>query len=142
MFNQIIEEFKRSPDRLKQAPQRARQRAHVAKETGKATLWRTGAQTLQTAESWFSKAPENLPVLSRVADAAEKLAHDQLESYTRVSLEDYTTLNARQVIGAIAELDHIELLRIERLERSTKNRKTVLAALDKALHAILDAHAA
>ena len=133
MLNEWIEDIKNTPVKLKSVPKRARRRAHVARQTSRANLWNAGANALEAAETFFASAPENVPVLSRVADAAERATHGRLEAYTRVSLEDYTSLNAKQAIQALAKLGHLDLLRVKRLEEGTKSRKTVLAAIEKAM---------
>jgi len=133
MFQEWIADIKTAPDRLKTVPVRARRRAHIAKETGRGSLWTASASALEAAESLFASAPANIPVLSKVADAAEKATQERLEAHTRVCLYDYERLNAKQVIKAIRVLDHIELLCVRRLEETTKGRKTVLDAIEKAI---------
>lgn len=133
MIQDWLEDIKNTPTRLKEVPKRARRRAHVARATSRGNLWNAGANALEAAESFFASAPDNVPVLSRVADAAERVTHERLEAFTRVSLEDYTTLNAKEAIRAVSSLEHLELLRVKRLEESTKARKTVLAAIEKAI---------
>lgn len=133
MFQEWIQDIKLAPERLKTVPTRARNKAHLAKENSRATLWTARANALEAAETWLASAPDNIPVFSRVADAAEKVAHNRLESFTQVSLSDYTDLNAKEAIKSIASLGHIELLRVKRLEAGTKARKTVLASIEKAI---------
>jgi len=138
MLNEWIEDIKKTPVKLKSVPFRARRRAYVARETSRANLWNAGANALEAAESFFASAPENVPVLSRVADAVERATHDRLEAYTKVSLEDYAGMNAKTAIQAVAELSHLDLLRVKRLEEASKARKTVLAAIEKAIGKALE----
>jgi len=133
MFQNWIEELKATPDRLKSVPTRARRQAHRVKTTGRGSLWTARITALETAETFFASAPDNVPVLSRVADAAERATQDRLEAHTRVCLYDYETLTAKKAIAAISGIGHIELLRVQRLEQSTKGRKTVLSAIENAL---------
>jgi len=105
---------------------------------GRERVWRASADTLEAIETFIGRAPENLPVLSKVADAAERLVHGQYEAFTRVSLEDYATMNAKEAIRIVVGLDHLELLRVQRFELATKNRKTVLSAIDKSIAQLFD----
>ena len=138
MFQEWVEEFKATPERLKTVPSRARRRAHIARVSGMGSLWTAQTNALEAAESFLAGAPNNIPVLSKVVDAAEKVAKDRLELHTRVCLYEYETLNAKQAIKAVSTLNYVELLRVKRLEEATKARKTVLAAIEKAADRALE----
>ena len=138
MFQEWIEDIKTAPERLKTVPVRARRRAHIARVSGMGSLWTAQTNALEAVETFFANAPENIPVISKVADAAEKATKERLESHTRVCLYEYETLNAKQAIKAISALNYIELLRVKHLEEATKARKTVLAAIEKAAQHALE----
>jgi hypothetical protein len=72
-------------------------------------------------------------VVGRVARPASDFVHARIEAVLRPDVDGYDELNARDVANALDALDHIELLKVRRYEAAHKNRKTVLAAVDKAL---------
>ena len=133
MLQEWIEDIKTAPERLKTVPVRARRRAHIARVSGLGSLWTAQTSALEAAESFFANAPANIPVISKVADVAEKATQERLEAHTRVCLYEYESLNAKQAIKSVSTLNYLELLRVKRLEEATKQRKTVLAAIEKAV---------
>lgn len=139
MLQNWIEDLKQAPSTLRTVPVRARKRARWVRQQSQTRLFSAQTQALETVEQWLANAPDNIPVLSKVADVAEKAAHQRLAEWTKVCLEDYSTLNAKTVIQSLNGLGLGELLRIQYMEQNTKSRKTVLAAIDRALNTWLNA---
>jgi hypothetical protein len=110
---------------------RARGRVRDAREESVERLWNLQADTLEQIEDVLHRAPENLPVLSRVADAAERLVARRLETVTALPVENYEQLNAKEVRASVRELGHVDLLKVRRYETNNKNRKSVLGDIDK-----------
>lgn len=137
------ERLRQAPERLKDAPERLRTRGEQVRtelqgrakrleSEGRERLWRGQIKTLERAEELLEKA-EELPVISSVADNAERLVHSRLELVTAIPVEGYEDLNAKSAIAAVKELDRVGVLCVQRWELANKNRKTVLAAVDHRL---------
>ena len=139
MLENWIEELKHAPSTLKTVPVRARKKARWVRQRSQTRLFTAQTPALQSVEQWLASTPDNIPVLSKVADVAEKATHQRLAEWTKVCLEDYSTLNAKTVIQSLEGLELGELLRIQHMEQTTKSRKTVLAAIDRALTSWLNA---
>jgi len=138
MIQNWIEDLKQAPTTLRTVPVRARKRARWVRQKSQTRLFSAQTQALETVEQWLASAPDNIPVLSKVADVAEKATQQRLAEWTKVCLEDYSTLNAKTVIQSIAGLSLGDLLRIQYMEQNTKSRKTVLAAIDRGLNTWLN----
>ena len=110
----------------------ARKRVHEIRIHGAERLFHFQVDGLERFEDLLSRAPE-LPVVSRVTDAAEKLVHKGLEAVGAPPLDDYDSLNVREVNGTLHDLGYVELLRLRRYEETHKNRKTVINAANQAL---------
>ena len=74
----------------------------------------------KTADKWPSKLPDN------IKKELESFGDKLLAS----SVEEWTDMNAKTAIKASRDLGLMELLRVRRYEERTKNRKTVLRALN------------
>ena len=97
-----------------------------------AGLWRAQTRTLERAEALLEKA-EELPVVKLVAEPAERLVAKRLDLVTAVPVEGYAELNARNAVKALADLDRVGLLCVQRWENANKARKTVLDSITKRL---------
>jgi hypothetical protein len=76
---------------------------------------------------------DDLPAVGRIATAAGKVVDPELERLTAVPVEGWDELNARKAADAVASLDRIGLVAARRREVATKNRVTVLRAIDARL---------
>lgn len=76
---------------------------------------------LERADDW--------PAVGRIAGAANRL----LGRFLQVPVEGWDDLNAKKAIAAVEELDRAGLLAVRRHEVETKNRVTVLRAIDQRL---------
>lgn len=148
MFEQIRDDFKKGSERMKTqaqqlgrtparirarkrwAIQQLRHRARMSQGSGQEWLFEIQTDTLHRVEGLIEGAPE-LPLFQRFLDNAEQRVNDRLSSYTAPPIEDYAVLNARNASKAVIGLDRVDLLRVERFERAQKNRKTVIAAVER-----------
>ncbi|MBW1879408.1 MAG: hypothetical protein JRJ84_13675 [Deltaproteobacteria bacterium] len=151
-MSRIREEFRTANEKFAARSQRlrhhARKRVHEIRIQGAGRLFHFQLDGLERVENLLNRAPE-LPVVSRVTDAAGKLVHRGLEAVGAPPLADYDSLNVRDVNSALRDLGYVELLRLHRYEETHKNRKTVitsanqmLARLEKAPEAPVESPAA
>ena len=136
MLNRIVENLKTAPSRLSErghaARKRATQRVTRAKLNGEEAIWAFQIDALEKVGGLLESAPD-LPVVSTVTGAAERLVNKGLESVTALPIDDYDSLNTRKVSDAVRQLSRVDLLRVRRYEEANKNRKTALAAVDREL---------
>ena len=117
MFQQI----NRFRDRIETRTRRAR-------DEGRERLWALRTTALERAHHLFDRA-DDWPAVGRVAGAANKL----VDRWLQVPVEGWDDLNAKRAVEAVANLDRIGLLAVRRREAATKNRVTVLRAIDERL---------
>lgn len=129
MWTRWIDELRPENVRPRELARRARRAVSQARGEGLTRLWSLQADALERVEEVLKDAPE-LPVLSRVADVAERVVHSRLESVTACPIPDYDALNAKKVRGHLPDLDRLALARLRRFEAAHKNRKSVLADID------------
>lgn len=137
MFRGWIDEVKATPQKLAArrdaVVERARRRARKARGSGEERFFTLRTHTLERVEGWLAKGDE-LPVVGKLAEKAEQLVHERLEA---LPIAAYDTLNAKDAIAAIKDLQgRLPLLAVRRFESTHKARKTVLAAIEKALTAL------
>lgn len=116
---------------VRAAPERARSWAHDRRENGAARLWRARVSTLEATADLLSRTTE-VPVVARVTSPAHQGLVARAQSL-RAPLAGYADMNAREAIAAVRDMSLVDVLRAEHWETSHKNRKTVLAALRRAL---------
>lgn len=89
--------------------------------------------TLGTADRAIDKVRQ-IPVVGLFWRPAERFVEWRLAAWTDPKIDGFAELNARKTIAAVKELDDRYALLAARLrEAETKNRKTVLAAIDDRL---------
>lgn len=143
LLKEAPERLKEAPERLKAAPQQlkekgeaavraARHQVHLARGEGQERLWELETNALGRAEELLARG-KDVPVVSKAVPAAERLVHKALETVTRVPVEGWDALNARDAAHAVRGLNRIDLLRVRRHEQETKDRKTVYRAIDAEL---------
>ena len=135
MIPKKFEDLKSVPERLAKRPavlaKRARYRASLLRGESAERLFTVQSDALEKVETLLGKAPERVPLVSRVADAAEKAVHERREALTAPPVEGYADMNAKDAIAAVRELDRVDLLKVKRYEEATKDRVTVLRAVSK-----------
>lgn len=112
--------------------QQARDRLARARDESTDRLWHLRVGALERVEGWLDAA-DDVPALGRVASAAGGLVERRLERLAEVPVDGWAELNARNAIAAVKGLDRRALWAARRQEAATKNRKTVLKAIDTAL---------
>ena len=133
MLGEIIADLKDVRSKAKEKPQEfadvAKRRLNRAREDSEEKLWELRTDALERAEDILGEAPLDMPIVSRIAGAAERLVQKGLA----LPLEDYDTLNAKETTKQLAALSRVDVLRLRRHELANKQRKTVLAAMERAL---------
>ena len=139
----VPERFGLMPQKLKSAPKRLKTRGDNLVKDLKATavdkvddgaelLWNLQNTTLKTVDELLEKAVD-VPGVGKVAKSAEQIVQQGLDSLNSLPVDDYATLNVKQVGKALTGLSRVELLRVEKYELANKNRKTVLKAIKEKL---------
>ncbi len=133
MWNLLNELRERAPERPKTLVREVRARVHGLRDRGEERWWTFERRALSRMEGALAGAPE-LPVLGRIADAAENLVHRRRESIEAPPIENYGALNAKDAARAVRALHRrVDLLAMREHEEAGKKRKTVLDALSDAL---------
>lgn len=89
--------------------------------------------TLGTADRAIGKVRQ-IPLVGLFWIPAERFVEWRLDAWTDPRIEGFADLNAKKTIAAVKELDDRYALLAARLrEAETKNRKTVLGAIDDQL---------
>lgn len=114
---------------LREAPTRARDRLRRARDDGRERLWTIRTSALSRASDLVDRADE-WPAVGRLATVAGKVLDRELDRLTAVPVEGWDELNARKAADAVAKLDRVGLVAARRRELATKNRVTVLRAID------------
>jgi hypothetical protein len=117
---------------LRDAPARARDRVRRVRDDGRERLWTIRTTALSRASDLIDRA-DDWPAVGRIASAAGKVVDRELDRLTAVPVEGWDELNARKAADAVAGLDRIGLVAARRREVATKNRVTVLRAIDARL---------
>lgn len=133
MINRWIGELKPAglPTRPVELARKARHRVREVRGGSVERLFTLQADALERVEEALHKAPENVPVLSSLADAAERLVARTRVSVTAVSVDGYDDLNAKQVREKLRDLGHLDLVKLRRYETSNKGRKSVIGEIEK-----------
>ena len=129
----FFEELRSEGIRPTELAKRARHRLLEAREGGVERLWMLQADALQRVEQALEATPEQIPLISRVADAAERFVSRRLEAVTAVPIVGFDELNAKAVRHHLHDLGHMDLLRVRRYEHGHKNRKSVLDDIGREL---------
>jgi len=115
----------RIPDDTRHRLERARHDAWLKRNEGRVALWSLSTRGLERAHELLDDAPPAL------AQPLIKLVNRGLAEATQLPVEGYDQLNARKAAAAVRGLDLLDLERVARVERSNKNRKTVLDAVQQ-----------
>jgi hypothetical protein len=117
-----------APDQLRARLDRARHGVHVARVDGADRLVRLGAESLTRAHDLLDVAPASLEGVTR---PLQGLVDEGLGQLNTAPIDGYDRMNVKQVDDAVRGLGPLDLARVERHERASKNRKTVLRAVDR-----------
>jgi len=105
----------------------ARHKAHLVRGDGAERLWHFETQALDWVDDVLERG--DVPGVELVKEPVGRLVQQARESVTSNPVEGYGDLNARAAADAVRSLDLVDLLKIERVERSGKGRKTVFEAI-------------
>lgn len=163
MISKVVEDIKKAPESIKNAPQafsarkeslqddlqaqkkqlqekgeallsKAKLQLKSAKHHSQERWWNLETSALEAAEGFLGKADET--VLAKWANGLEDLVTKRLDAVTLPAIENIESLNAKDTIKALKGLDWLELLKVARYEQLTKDRKTVLQAVEAELEAL------
>jgi septum formation inhibitor MinC len=163
MISKVVEDIKNAPESIKNAPQilharkevlqgnlkaqkqqlqergealisKAKSQINAAKNSGQERWWNLETSALEAAEGLLGKADET--VLAKWANGLEDLVTKRLDAVTLPGIENFDALNAKDTIKSLKGLDWLELLKVARYEQLTKDRKTVLKAVEGALNGL------
>jgi hypothetical protein len=109
----------------------AKSQLDTAKSNGQGRLWNLETNALEAVEAFLGKADET--AIAKWANALEDRVTKRLETVTLPAIENYDNLNAKDTIKALNGLGWLGLLKVARYEQLTKDRKTVLKAVESAL---------
>jgi hypothetical protein len=137
MFDKMIEPLKKLPDQFEtlreEVDSTLRHTAHVVRGESQQRLWVLETKALDWMDAVLEGA-ETLPeVFGKVTGPVEDFVQQRLDALVACPVENYETLNARNAARAVRDLGWLDLLRVRRIEESTKARKTVLDAVETAL---------
>ncbi len=108
-------------------------RVRTLRDTAVTRHFQMSTATLGTADKAIDRVRQ-IPVVGLFWRPAERFVEWRLDAWTDPKIDGFTELNARNTIAAVKELDDRYALLAARLrEAETKNRKTVLAAIDDRL---------
>lgn len=123
-------------NRIREAPARlgARTRARLSRvrSVGRERLRTFGSRALEGADGWVDRA-EAWPGVGRLAGFAGRLVDHQRERWGVLSVAGWDTMNARDAVKALAELDAVGLRVARQHEAAGRNRVTVIRAIDQQL---------
>ena len=140
MLDKVKQEIKTVSGRIREAQDQiveqadellfqARHKAHLVKGEGAERLWHFENQALDWVEDVLDRA--DVPGVDKVRDNVGKLVGQARDNVTACPIEDYDSLNARAAADEVRGLDHVGLLKIERIEKGGKGRKTVFEAIER-----------
>ena len=108
-------------------------RLRTAGTEGRHRLLSLQADVLDRTGDLLERSPEVVGI-RQLAGAAQKLVSYRLDRLTHVDVDGWDAANARTAIKQVKEIeDRGTLLALRRREAVTKNRKTVLGAIDERL---------
>lgn len=134
MIRDMLRDVQNVPERIattrKEATRWVRNRVYQAREQGETSLWTMHLKGLETASELLERT-HDVPVLDTVGTNAKGLLEAVEKATTTPPLADYDELNVRKVMSSLRDLDRFGLLRTAHHERSHKNRKTILDAIER-----------
>ena len=133
--------FKRAHDVRRDLERRQQITLGRALDDQRVKLYTLQSKALERVNTLVERASAVAPVGQQALQAsqralAERLeqTQDQLESVERPSIEDYDSLNVKQIKAKIEGIeDYYELSKIKRYEAANKDRVTVLRSVDQKL---------
>lgn len=107
----------------------ARQQAHRVRGESQEKFWTVETSALTQALDFLGRVDEFPDRLQKAAEPLEELVRQRLDVITTSPVDEYQSLNARDAVRIVRELDWLDLVKLRRIEEEGKARKTVLAAI-------------
>jgi hypothetical protein len=140
MIDRIKTELKKTQELLKERQSlfseqaddivvQARHKAHLVRGDGAERLWHFENQALDWVDDVLERA--DVPGVELVKEPVGRLVKQARDTVTSNPVDGYAALNARAAANAVRSLNLVDLLKIERIERDGKGRKTVFEAISR-----------
>jgi hypothetical protein len=107
----------------------ARHKAHMVRGEGAQRLWEIEVQALDWADDVIAR--NEVAAVEVVTEQVSRLIQQRKGTVLANPIEDYDSLNARSAAAAVRELNWVDLLKIEKIEKVGKGRKTVFEAIGR-----------
>ena len=145
MIDRIKSELKKTQDLIRERQvqissqaddfvDQARHKVHLVRGDGAERLWHFENQALDWVDDVLNRG--QLPGVDLVKGPVGRWVAQARETVTSNPVDGYDGLNARAAADAVRELDLVDLLKVERLEREGKGRKTVYEAIERRRNAL------
>lgn len=107
----------------------ARHKVHLARTEGAGRIWHFENQALD----WMDDVLERADVygVEKVREPVQRIVSQARTTVTANPIDGYSALNARGAAAAVRTLGPVDLLRVERIEKDGKARKTVAQAIER-----------
>ena len=140
MIDRIKSELKKTQDKLRshqanftgqadEFVEQARHKVHLVRGDGAERLWHFENQALDWVDDVLARS--DVPGVDLVKDPVGRWVQQARETVTANPVDGYEELNARAAADTVRELGLVELLKIERIEKAGKGRKTVFEAIER-----------
>jgi hypothetical protein len=140
MIARIKTELKKTQDRFRETQSQiteqadelvvqARHKAHLVRGDSAERLWHFENQALDWMDDVLQRT--EVPGVELVKEPVSRLVKQARGTVTSNPIDGYSALNARAAADAARTLDLVDLLKLERIERSGKGRKTVFQAITR-----------
>ena len=133
LSEKVTQERNRLVKERKKLLSQAKAQATRVRGEGQEKIWNLQTTALDQAIDLLEQVDELPDAVQKAAGPLDRLVRQRLEDITASPVDGYSALNVRQVGSALANLDWLDLVKVRRIEVETKNRKTVLGAIDVAL---------
>lgn len=107
----------------------ARHKAHLVRGEGAQRLWEIEVQALDWADDVIAR--NDVAAVEVVTEQVSRLIQQRKDAVLSNPVDEYETLNARAAAAAVRDLDWVDLLKIEKIEKVGKGRKTVFEAISR-----------
>ena len=121
-------------ERVNALVERLRRQVTAVRNNGQERVWTFETNALEAVEGMLSKGDDTR--LEKLTSSLEDLVTRRLDAVTVPRIESYDELNAKDSIKALRGLDWLDLLKVARYEELTRNRKTVLQAVERTLEGL------
>jgi hypothetical protein len=107
----------------------ARHKVHLVRTEGAGRIWQLETQALDWVDDVLERA--DVYGVEKVREPVQRIVSQARSTVTANPIEGYKALNARGAAAAVRSLGSVDLLRVERIEKDGKDRKTVAEAIER-----------